>query len=174
MAKRRLIIAGAVVVAVIASVAAIGVPAGWYGRAKASAVVSQPARIESTSTEPTVAEAPQNEVAQPSENSALSDHNSEAALAAKRQHDKEKAKAREEKAAALTQPGTKSPAPAPANGVAESAKPGPKKVAVTVTYDESGRVTQASGADATALRIARQKRFPAGKGGSTTLTIPIN
>ena len=35
---------------------------------------------------------------------------------------------------------------------------------MTVTYDESGRVTQASGGDPNALRIARQKRFPPGKG----------
>ena len=54
------------------------------------------------------------------------------------------------------------------------ARPGAKKVVVTVSYDESGRVTQASGGDATALRIARQKRFPPGKAGSTTVTIPIN
>jgi hypothetical protein len=47
-------------------------------------------------------------------------------------------------------------------------------VVVTVTYDESGRVTQASGGDANALRIARQKRFPAGKAGSATISIPIN
>jgi len=45
---------------------------------------------------------------------------------------------------------------------------------VTVTYDESGRVTQASGGDAGAIRIARQKRFPAGKAGSATITIPVN
>jgi len=45
---------------------------------------------------------------------------------------------------------------------------------VTVTYDENGRVTAASGGDATALRIARQKRFPPGKPGSATITIPIN
>jgi hypothetical protein len=51
---------------------------------------------------------------------------------------------------------------------------GGKKVTVQVTYDENGRVTQASGGDATALRIARQKRFPAGKPGSATVTIPIN
>jgi hypothetical protein len=43
-----------------------------------------------------------------------------------------------------------------------------------VTYDESGRVTQASGGDASAVRIARQKRFPAGKAGPATITIPIN
>ena len=47
-------------------------------------------------------------------------------------------------------------------------------VGVTVTYDESGRVIQASGGDASAVRIARQKRFPAGKAGSATITIPIN
>jgi len=49
-----------------------------------------------------------------------------------------------------------------------------RKVVVTVTYDESGRVTQASGGDANALRVARQKRFPPGKAGSATVTIPIN
>ncbi len=51
---------------------------------------------------------------------------------------------------------------------------GPREVTVQVTYDENGRVTQASGNDATALRIARQKRFPAGKAGSATITIPIH
>jgi hypothetical protein len=35
-------------------------------------------------------------------------------------------------------------------------------------------VVQASGGDASALRIARQKRFPPGKAGSATVTIPIN
>jgi hypothetical protein len=53
----------------------------------------------------------------------------------------------------------------------------------TVTYDEAGRVTQASvagatpGAEAygsTALRVARGRRFPAGKPGSTVITIPVN
>jgi hypothetical protein len=74
--------------------------------------------------------------------------------------------------------------------LAASAKPvapvvasGPKSVRVTVAYDESGRVTQASvagtspGAEAyggTAVRIARGRRFPAGKAGSTVVTIPVN
>jgi TonB family protein len=66
-------------------------------------------------------------------------------------------------------------APAPAAG--------PKTVRVSVSYDESGRVTQASvagtsaGAEAygaTAVRIARGRRFPAGKAGGTVITIPIN
>jgi hypothetical protein len=58
--------------------------------------------------------------------------------------------------------------------VSETGKSGAKKITVTVTYDESGRVTQASGGDASAVRIARQKRFPVGKAGSATITIPIN
>ena len=52
-----------------------------------------------------------------------------------------------------------------------------------MNYDEAGRVTQASvagstpGAEAyggTAVRIARGRRFPAGKAGSTVVTIPVN
>lgn len=175
--KRKFMIAGAVAFAVVASVAAIGFPAGWY-RAKAAAVVSQPATAPATaptSEQPSqnVADASQSEFAAPVENS---DQDDAAAQAAKRQRDKEKekekAKARDEKAAALGQPAPSSTS-APAN-ITEAGKPGQKRVTVTVAYDESGRVTQASGGDASAIRIARQKRFPAGKAGSATITIPIN
>lgn len=66
-----------------------------------------------------------------------------------------------------------------------AAKPatGPKTVRVSISYDEAGRVTQTSvvgsspGAEAyasTAVRVARGRRFPAGKAGSTVVTIPIN
>jgi hypothetical protein len=177
MGKRRFVVAGSVAAVVVLSVAAIGFPAGWYGGNRASAVVSQteaqPTSQPANATPSTVAEAPISEVLQSSESTAATDQN-EAALAAKRQRDKEKAKAREEKAATLNQPTTTSSPAVPKNVVAETAKSGPKKVAVTVTYDESGRVTQASGGDATAIRIARQKRFPAGKAGSATITIPMN
>jgi hypothetical protein len=169
--RRKFVIAGAVAFAVIASVAAIGVPAGWYHRAKASAVANQPTTASAVNDAAMpVAEVPKSEV---SENSQPSDHVDEAALAAKRQREKDRARAREERAAALNQ-ATPGSAAAPANVVPESAKSGPKKITVTVTYDESGRVTQASGGDASAVRIARQKRFPAGKAGSATITIPIN
>ena len=95
MGKRKFAIAGAVAFAVVASVAAIGVPAGWYGRAKASAVVIQPNTVA-------VTEAPTPELAVPTESSQPSDHSEEAALAARRQQEKEKdkARAREGKAAA--------------------------------------------------------------------------
>ena len=170
MGKRKFAIAGAVAFAVIASVAAIGFPAGWYSRAaNASAVVSQP-------TAAAVAEAPTPELAVPVESSQPSDQSDEAALASRRQHEKEKdkAKAREERAAAALTSAASSTASAPAGVGPETTKSGAKKITVTVTYDESGRVTQASGGDASAIRIARQKRFPAGKAGSATITIPIN
>jgi hypothetical protein len=168
MGKRKFLVAGAVAFVVIASVAAIGVPAGWYGGAKAS-VPSQPTAVVTQPAAP-VAEVPTSEVAAPSQPSNQAD---EAALATKHQRDKdrEKAKAREERGA-LTQ-STAGPEAAP-NGASDTAKSGAKKITVTVTYDESGRVTQASGGDASAVRIARQKRFPAGKPGSATITIPIN
>lgn len=173
--KRKFMIAGAIVFAVVASVAAIGFPAGWY-RAKAAAVVSQPAPAPASptteQTSPNLADASQSNFAAPEETSS-----DEAAQAARRQRERdkerEKAKAREEKAAALDQPAPGSTSAAPTS-VVDAAKPGPKKVTVTVAYDESGRVTQASGGDASAIRIARQKRFPAGKAGSATITIPIN
>ncbi len=161
--KRKFVIAGAVAVVVIASIAAIGVPAGWYARAKAPVV--QPAVVAAQPETPVQVPEPVAESPQPSTQP------DDASQAAKRQREKdkekEKNKAREEKAA-LQANGA-----APSNPVAET-KPGAKKITVTVTYDESGRVTQASGGDAGAIRIARQKRFPAGKAGSATITIPVN
>lgn len=171
--KRKIVIASAVTFAVLASIAAIGIPAGWYRQRSNVAAASQAASKASTteSAPPAVAEVPANEVA--SSESLQTDHNDEAALAAKRQREKEKARAREEKTSALNQSAHGSAAQAPTN-ITETGKSGSKKMVVTVTYDESGRVTQASGGDASAIRIARQKRFPAGKAGSATITIPIN
>lgn len=164
--KRKFVIAGAVAFVVIASVAVIGVPAGWYNRAKVS-VASQPTTVVTQAAAP--AEVPKTEVP---ETSSPIEPTDEAALAAKRQRDKERerARAREERTAALMQ---SAPGSVPTS-VSAASKPGAKKITVTVTYDESGRVTQASGGDASAVRIARQKRFPAGKAGSATITIPIN
>ena len=168
MGKRKFAIAGAVAFAVIASVAAIGVPAGWYSRpAAASPAVSQPTTVA-------VTEAPTPELAVPVESTPPSDHNDEAATRRQLEKEREKAKARENRAAAGLPSATGSSASTPANSAPETTKPGAKKITVTVTYDESGRVTQASGGDASAIRIARQKRFPAGKPGSATITIPIN
>lgn len=171
LGKRKFVIGGAVAFALIMSVAVIGVPAGWYNRSKAVVASSE---VNPTSapqaTSPVVPEA----APETAESTGHNNDANEAALAAKRQHDKEKAKLREDKAAMLNKASATSVPTAPTSIASEPSKAGPKKVTVTVSYDESGRVTQASGGDATALRIARQKRFPAGKPGSTTITIPIN
>lgn len=163
--RRKPVFIGAAVVAVLASVAVIGVPAGWYNKKQAAAsteTVSQPAQPQTAQTETPVQPEPvATEPAPATEDSADS--------AARRQREKER-RAREAKAAETNGPVATAPATPPAN----DAKPAAKRVVVTVTYDESGRVTQASGGDANALRIARQKRFPAGKAGSATVSIPIN
>ena len=163
MSRRKPLFIGAIVVAIAASVAVIGVPAGWYGTKKAAepapAVVSQaPVPLSTEAASPAQPEPSSAEAAPATEDAA--------ALAAKRQREKER-KAREAKNA-------ENQATIPSTPVADAVKPGAKRVVVTVTYDESGRVTQASGGDANALRIARQKRFPAGKAGSATVSIPIN
>ena len=161
VSRRKPVFIGAIVVAILASVAVIGVPAGWYSRKKAEAA-PQPVS-EAPAPQSTQAEVPAQP--QPSTAEAVPSAEDEAALAARRQREKER-KAREAKNAEN--------AAAVGSTPAEAVKPGAKRVVVTVTYDESGRVTQASGGDANALRIARQKRFPPGKAGSATVSIPIN
>lgn len=155
--SRKPLFIGAIAVAVLGSVAAIGVPAGWYSKKPAPApeAVTQAPAPQNTQAETPVQ--PQPATTEPAEAPA----EDAAALAAKRQREKDR-KAREAKLAE--------------NPVApvEEPKSNAKRVVVTVTYDESGRVTQASGGDANALRIARQKRFPPGKAGSATVSIPIN
>lgn len=176
---------GAVMVAVALLLAVIGVPWGMYARSKAaklaaetrttqaanaeSATLSVPAKTDSPAPLTTEATVPAVESAD------------EADLQAKRQREaraRERAKVQESASAIAgnTLPEAKE---TPVTSNLNSAKPQPstlseRKVTVQVTYDENGRVTQASGGDANALRIARQKRFPAGKAGSATVTIPIN
>ena len=161
--RRKPLFIGAIAVAILGSVAVIGVPAGWYSSKKVEAAPTQ-----------TVTQAPPQPVVQPEPTSQPQPTTAEpepttedAAAALKRQRERER-KLREAQAAA------ENPATAAATPANQTTKPGAKKVVVTVTYDESGRVTQASGGDPNALRIARQKRFPPGKAGSATVTIPIN
>jgi hypothetical protein len=159
--SRKPLFIGAIAVALIASVAVIGVPAGWYSSK------AKPAPVESTTAEVAPTQ-PQTESAPttPVESAPAAPGEDAAAAALRRQRERDKAKrdaARAQNESAPVQPQATVPS-----------TPGSKRVTVTVTYDESGRVTQASGGDATAVRIARQKRFPPGKAGSATITIPIN
>ena len=155
---RKPLFIGAIAVAVVASVAVIGVPAGWYSK-KAPA-----APVETVSQAPAPNTNPAETTPQPQPATEAAPATEDPAAAARRQREKER-KAREAKNAE----NETAAAPTP-----EGVKPGAKRVVVTVTYDESGRVTQASGGDANALRIARQKRFPPGKAGAATVSIPIN
>ncbi|HJU91783.1 MAG TPA: DUF4388 domain-containing protein [Pyrinomonadaceae bacterium] len=159
---RKPLFIGAIAVAVLGSVAVIGVPAGWYSSKTAEAaqteIVTQAPPTPVAQPEPTSEPQPSTTEPEPATEDA-------AAAALRRQRERER-KLREAQNAENPATATSSPN--------QATKPGAKKVVVTVTYDESGRVTQASGGDPNALRIARQKRFPPGKAGSATVTIPIN
>jgi Domain of unknown function (DUF4388) len=159
LTKRKTLVAAMVVAAVLVIVAALGVPAGWYSRNK---VEAEPQAVVTPAPEPVAAALPSPAEASGTPETASSNEDA-AAAAARRQRDKERAKARDER-----------PTPNTASSTTVNPPAGPKRITVTVTYDESGRVTQASGGDASAIRIARQKRFPPGKAGSATVSIPIN
>ena len=179
----------AVFAALILIIAGIAVPWGWRVRGKAAKAAEQQAPAVNESSAPAQT-AVGSETSQPTSASDASpgqspdeanaaSPGSEGADAARREREARareearlRAKAAEANATAATTPTSTAPG-APTSSAAPTAS-GPKKVVVQVTYDENGRVTQASGNDPTALRIARQKRFPPGKAGSTTITIPIN
>jgi hypothetical protein len=177
---RSKMVYAAVAVAVLALVAVAGIPAGWYGKGKAATATATTAQAAPPAPEAQAANA---EAASQPEQPAPDTVDAEAAaangdaanaLAMKRAREA-KDRARFAEAAAAKQAAAASqPNPADAAKKVETAKPAPKMVTVQVSYDEAGRVTQTSGGDGTAQRIARQKRFPAGKGGTTTVTIPIN
>jgi Domain of unknown function (DUF4388) len=172
----------AVFAALVLIIAGISIPWGWRVRGKAVKAAEQPTQALNES-----AAQPQNSVATeqpvsasdvPPGETISAPANAEAAEAARREarareEARLKARAAEANATAATTPNATVQNPS-STAPAQSTTTGPKKAVVQVTYDENGRVTQASGNDPTALRIARQRRFPPGKAGSATLTIPIN
>ncbi len=161
-----------VAVAVVVLIAVVGVPWGWYTHKKGARTASEAsaATVPAPTTVATSNEI-QSETPAPAVEPSVS---TDAAEIARRQRE---ARARE-RAKALEQSNPNvgnvdSPVKRVTPPISSSATSN-KRATVQVTYDENGRVTAASGGDATALRIARQKRFPAGKPGSATITIPIN
>ena len=166
---------GVVAFAVVLLVAAIGIPAGWYKKKQAAPPPALTSAPNQTATQTAPAQTQQQAVqadtslstpfdqAQNKKDEATTD-------AAKRALEKERERAEKEK----KKEEQKQQDAAKTEQAKTETKSGPKMVSVTVTYDESGRVTSASGGDPTALRIARQKRFPAGKGGVATVSIPVN
>jgi hypothetical protein len=114
----------------------------------------------------------------------------EAARRDQQQRDaRDRARKQREEAAKNTQQDETARTTQTATQTASAPKPSPttttgvKSVRVQISYDEAGRVTQASaigtspGAEAyaaTAVRVARSRHFAPGKAGSTVVTIPIN
>jgi hypothetical protein len=175
---RSMMLYGAVAAVVLLSIAAVGFPAGWYS--KKQAPVAQPSAVSEPLTNNVNGNPAEEATSQtddvPSTSttdaSATGPVNDGAALAARREREaRDRERWLEKNDPASAKPGT-STAPLDAAKKPETAKA--KSTTVQVTYDEAGRVTGASGGDANALRIARQKRFPAGKPGSATVTIPVN
>jgi hypothetical protein len=196
---RPLIFSAVAIAVVLLIIAAVGIPAGWYGKSKSAAasgashapqLAEQAATstnnssIDSNAPEATAVEAERMENATTTNASGRAD--ATASLA--QQRERERLKAATEKAAVeaerLKSAAAAMPKPSASPLIATAntsnaqklavVKAAPKMATVQVTYDEAGRVTVTSGGDGTAQRIARQKRFPAGKGGTATVTIPIN
>ena len=177
----------AIFAAVVLVIAVVAVPWGWYARSKAAKMTPDAQKVTTEAAQPAVVvnssqdasaqtqSAGSEQAAVASDQSAAAANNPAAASENRPLRPKEEARKPKTETASAN-----STAPASAASANQSvtnsqtASNAARKVTVTVTYDENGRVTQASGGDATALRIARQKRFPAGKAGSATVTIPIN
>jgi hypothetical protein len=192
--KKKLVLA-AVAAAVLLACAAVAVPfikrSGGSAAVPATAVAPQPAQPASPEPSADSSADTSNPDSAEASNAESADANAANADAARRdaldRERRDRERKRKEEAAkkddatndsagdsASSKPLTPTPAPVAA---------GPKSVRVTVTYDEAGRVTQASvagttpGAEAygsTAVRIARGRHFPTGKSGSTVVTIPVN
>jgi hypothetical protein len=168
-----------VIAAVALIVAVVAVPWGWYARSKAAKVATDARPVPTQASQPAAQPLTANETpAEPAASDSAQPSMTETDLAAKRLREaraKERAAKAQDTGVALNPAQSTTAAVTPSAVKTQSTPaPGSKKAIVQVTYDENGRVTQASGGDATALRIARQKRFPAGKAGSATITIPIN
>ena len=181
--KKKFVLAG-VAAAVLLAGAVAAVPLMKSAPAKPEAAAAAPA--PAAPAEPAPAEAapaePSGDAAATTTESADPAAAADAARREERERKERERRRREE--AAKKEDAANSLNPADPAAAPKPATPsGPKSVRVTVTYDEAGRVTAASvagatpGAEAygsTAVRMARGKRFPAGKPGSTVVTIPVN
>ncbi|HVF68299.1 MAG TPA: DUF4388 domain-containing protein [Pyrinomonadaceae bacterium] len=175
----------AVAAAVLLACAAVAVPfmkrSGATNAAPAAPVASQPAQPAAPEPSAAPADAASAENAEAANAEAEAPNADDTRRAALERERRERERRRKEEAAKRDDATEDSAAPKP---LAPTPAPsGPKSVRVTISYDEAGRVTQASvagatpGAEAygsTAVRIARGRRFPAGKAGTTVVTIPVN
>jgi hypothetical protein len=189
--KKKFMLAGVVAAVVLALVVA-AVPLLTRRASKgvdSSAAAASPAAAAPARTSPAASDASTGEASSETASDAApveaTDPSAAAADAAHREaldrERRERERRRKEDAAAKKEEAASDPEAA--KTPAQTSPAGPKSVKVSVSYDEAGRVTQASvagatpGAEAygsTAVRIARGKRFATGKAGTTVITIPVN
>ena len=179
--------ASAAVAAVLVVCAVAAVPLSRrFARQPAPAPAAAETNAPQPDAAPASAPAPADSAATDNANAVTPTPDFAAEEAARRERETREREARErtrrqrEEAARRAEEGGTDAAASPAPKPAAS---GPKSVRVQISYDEAGRVTQAAavgtspGAEAyasTAVRVARGRRFPAGKAGTTVVTIPIN
>ena len=162
---------GVAVAAVVLIIAGVGVPWFLYTRQQAARKASEPTTATTTTPTPEAVATPDETQLEFTPATETSTGTEAAELARSQREARIRERARLEANTAGTPDAAKPAANPPSNPAPAASN---KRVTVQVTYDENGRVTGASGGDANALRIARQKRFPPGKPGSATITIPIN
>ena len=192
--KKWLVMGVAASLVLVCAVAAIPLSGRMGSKSAASASPSSAGASQPASAPPTspVADDAANAAPAPESNEAApadaAPAESAAAEEARREAREREARERRERERRAEERAKKEDAAAPLDAKPAAPAPtaapsGPKSVRVTVNYDEAGRVTQASvagstpGAEAyggTAVRIARGRRFPAGKAGSAVVTIPVN
>jgi TonB family protein len=185
--RRKIMLAGVVAAMVMICTVAVGVLTDWFGAGRASSPVNAAAmpKVEAPLPSPSPAEDPS--AAATSTPDAAADkavQDEEAAQAARREaRERElRQKLAAERAEAAKQAATPAGINADAARKQESA-PADKTIMVRVLVDAEGRVEQASVAssrpgmesyESSALRIARQRRYPAGKSGWVTVPIKFN
>lgn len=166
--NRRKVLLLATVAAFLVCGTAVGALTNWFGKGGAPAVTSP-----TTSARPI----------QPTQATSSSvNTNLETAAGAPMQSERQAA-ASERRGAAKPNAARNNTSPAARDARAAAATANSKTVIVQVMVDEGGRVSQASisnarpgmeSYEASALRIARQRRYPAGKSGVISVPVKIN
>ena len=180
--RRKAAVAAVAAVLVVCAAAAIPLSKRLTRKAAPAAVETNTANAEAA---PTVTPATTDAAAAENADAVTPTPDLAAEEAARREREREareRARKQREEAARRAETEEDAAAEKPAAKPATAAS-GPKTVRVQISYDEAGRVTQAAavgtspGAEAyasTAVRVARGRRFPAGKAGTTVVTIPVN
>jgi hypothetical protein len=182
--KSKAMIAGvAAAVVLLCLVAAIPISRHFARKdAPVAAPIAQPATTADTAADKTVTDSSGNAAGQINSTSPADAATAEEAARKEQQQRDQRERARKQREEAAKN-AAQDQALAPAVKPTPSAPAGAKSVRVQISYDEAGRVTQASaigtspGAEAyaaTAVRVARGRHFTPGKAGSTVVTIPIN